>query len=350
MKTESIRSAKQMGITVPASSVQFPKERCAVSLVDNRQSNVVQQKKINDHHVVAGEVVQLVAYKNMWGEEEGKYQAKKVGHERIDGDAEWLAIVRFCRGLVKAPGETVQNVLDKAEKNKGVSFQKWKGSQKTNDGQEAQHLVSASYASGTLKWPYSFINSEHNGKMLLAGRGGTQLNPSQEYINAKQQKGKLPNRGILHIINGVAHNAYDKSLKQYVEDYYKKHGFTIGTSIPDANMKEITDYLREKHKEHDGKKTLLGVDNLDLSAPLVSTHASSSSSGTIPVKKTTNKTNPELVRGSLMGAGGLVGLGLAKAATYLGFTMIGGGALATGGALLGGMAGLYAAHQMLSRS
>ncbi|MCA6362909.1 MAG: hypothetical protein IM638_07710 [Bacteroidetes bacterium] len=330
--------------------------KSSASLTDNRTASnalrnlfqakwdqVSMEKSIGSARSVSdGTPVQLVSYTNLWTTEKSKYQSGKVGSERLDGDAEWLAIVRFCKDVVKNSTDTVNDVIAKAEQKKGVSFANWKGSQSTGTGQEAQHLVSASYATKILRWPYEFINSEDNGKMLLAGRGGTQVNTNPQYTTAKQQSGKQPARGLFHIVKGVAHNAYDKHLKAYVTQYYQQHGLTIGQDIPYVHKKAITDYLRAKHKEFDGvpNPNSLGVDNLDLTTPVAIKQA--------PLAAKPVKTNSPTVPASVGVLGGAAGLAAGlKLATLAGYGALGATALATGGTVLGGLAAYYLTKKLI---
>lgn len=227
----------------------------SVFLTDNRPKNI-QRKVLNGKGVI-----QLVARTKLWSQQEAHYQSNKVGKKRISGDALWLAMVRFSRGVKKLPNDTVQDVLNKAAKKKGLTFEEWKGSGKDGTLMEAQHLVSSSYATKTLKWPYWFINSVHNGKMLMAGRKTKGIKIPKKYIDAKKKRGKVPRRGLRHITKGIAHPGYDKKMKIYVQNYYKKNNLVIGSKVHSKHMRAITKHLRKAHRKKDRMKKL-GVNDL----------------------------------------------------------------------------------------
>lgn len=235
-----------------------PIEPAGPVLKDNR-SKIIQKVGIQNK-----KIIQLVSYNSTWKSQEAYYQQNKVGSKRIPGDAEWLAITRYTNGITIDPNKTVSEMLAEAKKIKLISFEDWKGSQSTGDSQEAQHLVSATYATKVLRWPYSFINSKHNGKMLLAGRKGKGKSAPKKYLSAKSKRGKTSSRGLYHIVKGIAHSRYERQLKQYIPNYYKKNGLVIGKKISNMHMQAIANYLRTQHKAFDGKTTTKGVDDLIL--------------------------------------------------------------------------------------
>lgn len=234
-----------------------------VYLQDNRAQAL--QKKVNPTASLSTEPVQLVSYTDLWSNQLKIYQPDKVGSARIPGDAEWLAIRRYCKDVTPDAKDTVNDVLAKAEKIKGVSYHDWKGSQQNGDSQEAQHLISASYATKVLKLPYSYINSPENGKMLLAGRKGKGDKVPLKYSNAKKSRGKTPNRGLKHIKRGIAHPRYEKSLRNYVNSFYLSQSLKIGQKITMAQFNALTSHLRIKHKQYDrNNPNDHGVDDLNL--------------------------------------------------------------------------------------
>jgi hypothetical protein len=272
--------------------------------------------------------VQLVALGDKWINQQNIYQSNKVG-DRISGDAEWLAIVRFCNKINIDINKTVKQNLDEAAKIKGISFDDWKGSQATNDNQEAQHLIPASL-SKELKIPYAWINSPQNGKMLIAGRK-VSLGAPAKYVAAKAKRGKKPNRGIIHIEKGVAHPHYNNKVEQYISKYYKDNQLTVGQPISHAHFKAITDHLRKMHKQYDTMVTASGqsnanmsVDRLDLNQLVVPNSPVSGS-----LTQSGKGYNPKVLGGVF----GALALGTAGAIS---------GALsgAAGGLMWGGLAGM----------
>ena len=227
--------------------------------------------------------LQLVAYTHQWSEQKKKYQANKVGSERISDDAEWLAIVRFCRSVSDEfkSKSTVNEVIAKAAEYKRVGFKERKGSQAQHTGQEAQHLVTSSYATKVLKWPYEWINSDRNGKMLLAGRHSKNTDVSKAYKDAKYERssywfrprflgGKMatPARGMAHINEDrLTHPDYSKMVAKLCEEYYAKNNLIIGTPISEHHAFAIMDILRKWHKAEDRKSNYHTIDNKALQSP-----------------------------------------------------------------------------------
>ena len=179
--------------------------------------------------------------------------------------------------------ETVADVLEYARVHyKGVSFDDWKGTQSTQTSNEAQHLVNASYATQVLKWPYEWINSPENGKMLMAGRSGKGVGMTSQYLNAKSAKHKIAARGALHIGggHGFGHPLYSGMAQKYAETIYGKYGLKIGSPIQWNVALEIMNGLRLWHKQFDRNPTILSsglsVDQLSVSHGIV-THPGHSS-------------------------------------------------------------------------
>ncbi|NVJ60936.1 MAG: LysM peptidoglycan-binding domain-containing protein [Gammaproteobacteria bacterium] len=219
----------------------------------------------------------LVSFTASWSSQEAHYQSATVGSKRLDGDAEWGAILRFTRKVSPEfkSSHTVNEVLSEAANQKRVSYKDWKGSQSDGTSQEAQHLVSSSYATKVLKWTYSQINSEDNFKMLLAGRGGKGARTSDAYNQSKIERHWLaswfssagqPARGYKHIGKGVAHPSYDKVMIGFVSDYYKEKGLTIGAPISDFDASNIKNQLRNWHKKGD-RRSDLSIDEVAKSNP-----------------------------------------------------------------------------------
>jgi hypothetical protein len=272
--------------------------------------------------------VQLVAKDDKWINQQNIYQSDKVG-ERINGDAEWLAIVRFCNKIKIDINKTVRQNLAEAAKIKGISFDDWKGSQATKDNQEAQHLIPASF-SKELKIPYAWINSPQNGKMLIAGRK-ISLSAPAKYITAKALRGKKPARGIVHIEKGAAHPHYNKKVEEYIAQYYKDNHLKSGMPMPHVHFMAITNHLRKMHKQYDTKVDALGqtnanmfADRLNLNQPVVANNPLSGS-----LTQSNTGSNPAVL-------GGIVG------ALALGATGAIAGAIsgAAGGLMWGGLGGL----------
>jgi hypothetical protein len=247
---------------VPSAAPRLQQQHVMLDRIHASPRMAVQRQRM------AMAVVQRFNENQPWSVAKAKYQANKVGNKRLDGDAEWLAIKRYCARVQKLPDDTVSDVLAKAKAGatgKRIAFSEWKGAKLTGDLQEAQHLVSSSYATNTLKWPYDWVNSKHNGKMLLSGRGEFFAAP-EKYAEKKGNEGKGVNRGLLHITNGVAHNTYDQKLDQYIRNYYAAHHLVMGAKIDKIHFFAITAHLRDKHKALDGQANPhhLGVDDLTL--------------------------------------------------------------------------------------
>ena len=256
----------------------------------NRSNPVVQRmqnRKLpqTSFSLASKAVIQMVSRTTTWQSQKAHYQGWSGGAKRLPGDALWLAMVRYARNVPETGPEkskgTVNDVLAYAQKNfkNGVSFDDWKGSQSTSTSNEAQHLVNSSYATQTLKWPYALINSEKNGKMLMAGRSGKGVKMTPEYSKAKATKpgGKgTPARGVLHIGGGYGfgHPHYSAMAQKYAESIYAKHGLTVGQDMSKHMhvADEIMDGLRAWHKQFDRDGSVISagesVDTLSKSKPI----------------------------------------------------------------------------------
>jgi hypothetical protein len=226
------------------------------------------------------ERVQRVAFQANWVTEYNKYQTNSVGTARISQDAQWLAIVRFCKDVKEEEKAklTVEEVIKKAAEIKGCSFDAWKGSQANSTSNEAQHLVPASVGMAE-RWPYEWINDARNGKMLLAGRQGKGVDTEQDYKNAKMARmswyewlfasdAGQPARGMVHIRSGISHPKYSAMVKEYIADY-KKAKCRVGTrSMKKEQAYEIMDKLREWHKEEDRKTAFKSIEDKAETSPL----------------------------------------------------------------------------------
>ncbi len=298
MPTHLIKSKKNLNYSSKDSVFQMQaSDKSNFQLKDNRPETTSQRRlrkiaRKNEHapllkatigqNISENRTVQMVAIKQPWLTQKAHYESHKVGHARLDGDALWLAMTRFAKDVPEdfKATHTVEQVLAEASKIKKVSFDDWKGHQADGTSQEAQHLVTSTFATTVLRWPYSEINCEDNGKMLLAGRGGKGTDTSGAYKKAKRERhpwaasfpifssAAEPARGYRHIgSKGFTHPRYSAMSEAYVRDYYSRNGLTIGQPIAHEHAKAIKQGLREWHK-HGDRSSHSTIDEKAFSAPI----------------------------------------------------------------------------------
>ena len=232
-----------------------------------RAPSLKQIEKLIGRLAYASRTIQLVSKNAEWKKESEKYRSDNR-KERIPGDAEWIAIERFC---IDVPEKfklehTVKEVIAEAEVHKHISFKEWKGNANEGTLREGQHLMPASVGK-KLGWPNKLINSAHNAKMLLAGRVNKGIHFSKAYIDSKIKRGYkvFPSeRGLLHIVNGIAHPNYNIFAEKVAKDHYKKAGKKSGDKIPIRLMKTILKDLRSRTKKYDTAFSREGVDDMTL--------------------------------------------------------------------------------------
>lgn len=179
--------------------------------------------------------------------------------------------------------------------------------------------------------------------MLIAGRK-ISLKAPKKYVAAKANKGKKPNRGIIHIEKGSAHPHYNKKVEEYITKYYKDNHLKKGDAISYAHFKAITDHLREIHKKYDTMVTAAGVSNanmsvdqLDLNQAVMAANPPAVAANHAVNAPLANKGyNPAYVGGLLTGGAGLIaGAVLGTKSGAVGGALLGG----IGGAVVGGILG-----------